>query len=83
MLTSEPPFTGALEQRENGRFTLLEGYEHWISAYRVTRTYPLVVTIPPGGSAPFTELVDGAGLRSPFEAGALKDVVREAASVLE
>ena len=35
-----------------------------------------------GGSAPFGELVRSAGLVSPFADGALKDVVREAASVL-
>lgn len=35
-----------------------------------------------GGSAPFGELVRSAGLVSPFTAEALKDVVREAASVL-
>ncbi len=35
-----------------------------------------------GGSAPFTELVASAGLVSPFQPGALQEVVREAASVL-
>ena len=35
-----------------------------------------------GGSAPFGELVRSAGLVSPFAAGALADVVREAAAVL-
>ena len=35
-----------------------------------------------GGSAPFQELVKGAGLISPFAAGALEDVVREAAMEL-
>ncbi len=35
-----------------------------------------------GGSAPFQDLVRGAGLVSPFAEGALADVVQEAASVL-
>ena len=35
-----------------------------------------------GGSAPFGELVAGAGLRSPFADGALAEVVREAAAAL-
>jgi M3 family oligoendopeptidase len=35
-----------------------------------------------GGSAPFQDLVRSAGLVSPFAAGALRDVVREAALVL-
>ncbi len=35
-----------------------------------------------GGSAPFGELVRSAGLVSPFEPGALADVVREAEAVL-
>jgi hypothetical protein len=35
-----------------------------------------------GGSAPFGELVASAGLVSPFEPGALADVVREAEAVL-
>ena len=35
-----------------------------------------------GGSMPFQELVQSAGLKSPFEAGSLADVVREAASTL-
>jgi hypothetical protein len=35
-----------------------------------------------GGSAPFQELVRSAGLVSPFEDGALADVVREAEQVL-
>lgn len=36
-----------------------------------------------GGSAPFGELVRSAGLVSPFAEGALADVVREAAAVLD
>ncbi len=36
-----------------------------------------------GGSAPFQALVASAGLISPFAAGALEDVVQEAAAVLE
>jgi oligoendopeptidase F len=35
-----------------------------------------------GGSAPFQDLVKGAGLVSPFADGALADVVREAKAVL-
>ena len=35
-----------------------------------------------GGSAPFQELVRSAGLRSPFEAGCLTDVVAEAEMLL-
>ena len=35
-----------------------------------------------GGSAPFGELVRSAGLVSPFEPGALAEVVREAEAVL-
>ncbi len=35
-----------------------------------------------GGTAPFGALVDSAGLMSPFSAGALEDVVKEARSVL-
>ena len=35
-----------------------------------------------GGSAPFQDLVRAAGLVSPFDDGALRDVVREAAAVL-
>jgi M3 family oligoendopeptidase len=35
-----------------------------------------------GGEAPFGELVRGAGLVSPFEAGALEDVVRAASAAL-
>jgi M3 family oligoendopeptidase len=35
-----------------------------------------------GGEAPFTELVKGAGLKSPFEAGSLEGVVAEAARYL-
>ena len=36
-----------------------------------------------GGRAPFLELVEGAGLRSPFEPGVLADVVAEAGAVLQ
>jgi hypothetical protein len=35
-----------------------------------------------GGSAPFQDLVQSAGLVSPFADGALEDVVREAEVVL-
>jgi hypothetical protein len=35
-----------------------------------------------GGSAPFQELVEDAGLISPFADGALADVVREAEAFL-
>ena len=35
-----------------------------------------------GGRAPFQDLVRSAGLRSPFEAGCLTDVVREAETVI-
>ena len=35
-----------------------------------------------GGSAPFEDLVRSAGLVSPFRAGALSEVVREAETVL-
>jgi hypothetical protein len=35
-----------------------------------------------GGSAPFQDLVRGAGLVSPFADGALADVVQEAVAVL-
>ncbi len=36
-----------------------------------------------GGSKPFVELVQGAGLRSPFEPGVLADVVAEARAFLD
>ena len=36
-----------------------------------------------GGEAPFVDLVKGAGLRSPFEPGALKAVVKEVAEYLD
>jgi hypothetical protein len=35
-----------------------------------------------GGAAPFQALVDSAGLVSPFAAGALEGVVKEAEAVL-
>ncbi|MCK6501821.1 M3 family oligoendopeptidase [Myxococcota bacterium] len=35
-----------------------------------------------GGRAPFLELVEGAGLRSPFQPGVLAEVAQEAAAVL-
>ena len=44
-LAGGPPFTGALQQRESGRYVVDEGDRPWLSAYRVTRTYPLVVTV--------------------------------------
>ena len=35
-----------------------------------------------GGEAPFQQLTNGAGLHSPFEVGALDDVVARAAETL-
>ncbi len=44
-MAREPPFTGALQRQESGRYAVREGDDRWLSAYRVTRTYPLVVTV--------------------------------------
>ena len=44
-LAGEPPFTGALQRQETGHYTVAAGDDRLISAYRVTRTYPLVVTV--------------------------------------
>ena len=44
-LASQPPFNGALQRQENGRYAVTDGDDRWLSAYRVTRTYPLVVTV--------------------------------------
>ncbi|MCA0305534.1 MAG: response regulator [Proteobacteria bacterium] len=44
-LAGQPPFDGALQARESGRFVVTDGDDRWLSAYRVTRTYPLVVTV--------------------------------------